>query len=76
MNYFAEMHTSTEFQAINFINAQRSVETERCYIDGLISTGNVIPFTILYIYFIYMKFFHNYFIHIFFEYVNYVKASF
>lgn len=74
MNYFAEMHTGIGFQERNFINAQRSVETERCYIDGLISTGNVIPFTILYIYFIYKKFFHNYFIHIFFKDVNYVKV--
>jgi len=40
VNYFAETHTSTGFQDTTYIKAQRSVETERCYIDGLISTGN------------------------------------
>jgi len=35
-----------------------------CYIDGLVSTGNQIPYTILKIIFANQKIFSNYFIHI------------
>jgi len=40
---------------------------ELCYIDGLVSTGNQIPYTILEIIFPNQKIFLNYFINIFFS---------
>jgi len=49
---------------------------ELCYIDGLVSTGNQIPFTILKINFPNMKIFYNYFIHIFFYAVDKADAIF
>jgi hypothetical protein len=57
------------------LKTQSPVETGPCYIDGLISTGNVIPYTILKIYFSNIKFFCNYFIHIFFCDVNYFECK-
>jgi hypothetical protein len=45
-------------------NKARLLKVELCYIDGLVSTGNQIPYTILKINFANQKIFLNYFIHI------------
>jgi hypothetical protein len=45
-------------------NKARHLTARLCYIDGLVSTGNQIPFTILKIIFANQKIFRNYFIHI------------
>ena len=45
-------------------NKARHLTARLCYIDGLVSTGNQIPYTILKIIFANQKIFYNYFIHI------------
>jgi hypothetical protein len=49
---------------IRIKNKARLFQVRLCYIDGLVSTGNQIPFTILKIIFANEKIFYNYFIHI------------
>jgi len=45
-------------------NKARLFQVRLCYIDGLVSTGNQIPYTILKINFANEKIILNYFIHI------------
>jgi hypothetical protein len=70
-----KMEKKNRYLNTDLIKLQGPVETGPCYIDGLISTGNAIPFTILKIYFSMWKLLGNYFIHIFFLDVNYFEPN-
>ncbi len=62
MSAFYVIYSQTNFV---FNNKARLFGVELCYIDGLVSTGNQIPFTILKIIFANQKNFAYYFINIF-----------